>query len=363
MMIVNIFTTCSARQNEISMTCICECHAQKRSSAINQTTTTPLPKTTPTTNDSNQTPYLACTVSIVNQSAPPTVTFGPSHSLQPTQLQPHLTTTMDLISNQSVGGTTNVLAVGNPPTSLLPSMLLSAGSSNSLQNNFQSKVTTQKSVVDLLNSSCKSHEAKSLTVAQTVLEKETEKFKTSSAICCSEVENCPSNKPSDAVEKILVEANGACAGAFSNAQSSESHKVCESDGVAIEPNTALVKKESKTIGGGGAETEKEKEVIVLDDDFKPPKKRFRTPAASSSDGPVSSLLMILFLLYICPWERRGRRKEEGREREKEKERERERESERERVRERGRGRGKERGREIESCVYINTVNVYSITLI
>ena len=278
-----IFFSCSARQNDISMTCVCECHAQKGASAINQTTATLLPKTTPTTNDSNQTPNLAC---IVNQPAPPTGT----HLAQPTQLKPHPTPTMGLSSNQPIGGTTNLQAVGNPPKSLLPSMLVSASSSNSVQSDSQSKASNKKSIVDLLSSSCKSNETKKLSVAKTVSEdsnKEAEKSKTSNVICCSELENCPSNKPSDAVEKM--KASGSCAGACSSAQSSESRKVCESDGVAAEPTTALVKEEGEKMGGG-AEKEKEKEVIVLDDDFKPPKKRFRTPAAASSDGPVSSLL-------------------------------------------------------------------------
>lgn len=286
MMIVNIFSTCLARQNDISMTCVCECHAQKGASAVNQSTASPLPKTTPTTNDSNQTPNLACTVSSVNQPVPPTGTLGPSHLVQPTKLQPQPSPALGLSSKQSNGGTTNMLAVGNPP-SLLPSMLLSASSCNSLHNDSQSKVTTSKSVVDLLSSTSKSDGAKELCVVKTISEdsnKEAEISKTSSAICCSEVENCPSNEPSDTAEKM--EASGAC----SNAQSSESCKMSESNGVAANLTTALVKEEGERIGGGAAETEKE--VIVLDDDFKPPKKRFRTPAATSSDGPVSSLLML-----------------------------------------------------------------------
>lgn len=269
------------------MTCVCECHAQKRASAANQSNSTTLPKATPTTNDSNQTPSLACAVSVVNQPVPPTGTLG---LVQPTELQPHTTATLGSISSQSVGRTTNVLAIGNPPTLLLPSMLLSAGGSNStLQKDSQSKSTSVKFVA---NPSSISHEAKKLGVATAVSEDSKLEAEKVNAICCSEVQNCPKGKPSDTVEKI--EASGLCINACSDAQSSKCRKVCESEGVAAEPTGVLVKEDGEKNG----KTEKEKEVLVLDDDFKPPKKRFRTPAATSSDGPVSSLYNVSYCTYM-----------------------------------------------------------------
>ena len=260
----------AAKQDDASMPCVCECHSHEG----HPTSATPLQSAPP----SATAPSLSCIGLKGNQPIP-----GPSH-LAPPPPRDHTLAIPTTSSNQSVTGST--LSSGNPPIPLLPAMLLTTPTSNSILSDDKGIVAVSNKVADSANSKLTTTQSVSIsdTTVGTSLESEVTKKKCDDSVCCFEKEKC--SEASCGIEdgaKVVQSCSSSSKG--SSGEHAES---------------ATVGKVKKEEGENKEEKEKEKgkEVIVLDDDdgdFKLPKKRFRTPATASSDEPVSLLAHYLKL--------------------------------------------------------------------
>ena len=292
----------SARQNDVIMTCVCECHDDKEGPSIIQTSATPLLKATPssshitTPNLTSLTPQqlhvlaiataaraLTTPISTVNplhmsnQQNLPTGTPGSSHTATPITLPLPFPTS-------SLSNLSSLLSSSKPLASLLPSMILPAGnvtSSNSLLADSKPDVKPQLctaadsavSTVSEKNNPTSKSDPSIESINESVSSK-----KSGESECCSDVKNCQEE----------------------NAKVQGKDTACISTGVQSSETLEVKGEVNQSVGGalpkvkaeGGEEKEKKATVLPtdLDDDsdFKAPKKRFRTPTAANTanDGPV-----------------------------------------------------------------------------